>query len=432
MGDIVMKFQWKRAVIIGFGVITISVVWPIFNTYVPILLQAGNPLWNDGIAANAARGYDVRGFGLAPAFAFFIMTWDNILHALLAPWIGARSDHTWTRLGRRKPWLLFGVPLTLVGFLLIPIAPTLFLMIAGILLTNLGTALYRTPVTAWLSDLFPPEERSKASGVNNTMRGIAAIFVLMAGGILFERYGIGAPFLLAAAILLLATGIAVIGVSEPRSLAIEQPTQLDDHLPADTYGTHPKLTDDARNRFLILMVTFLAFTAFTALETGHSSFAVFALGISPGQAALYAGAFVLPYIAGSIPSAYLATLLARRQTIQIGLFLFALAGLFGFLSITNKTTYLFTLIICGLGAALIFVNLVALFLDTTRAQSAGAGMGQFVLTWQLGSILGPIGAGYLIEWSASQHFLFVYITVFMMLASLVLRRVTIASESRQK
>ncbi|MCB0189006.1 MAG: MFS transporter, partial [Caldilineaceae bacterium] len=364
------KFDWKRAFLIGFGTITISVIWPIFNTYVPILLQAGNPLWLGDATLNSARNTAVQGFGLAPVLAFFIMTWDNILHALLAQWIGARSDSTWTRFGRRKPWLLLGVPLALVGFLLIPIAPTLLLVITGILLTNLGTALYRTPIMAWLSDLFPPEQRSKASGVNNLMRGGTAILVLMVGGILFQRYGINAPFLFTALILLLATAIAAIGVNEPRRLAIDVTDAVDNANARVAQIVRASQTTGNRNRLLILLVTFLAFTAYTALETGHSSFAVFALGISPGQAALFAGAFVLPYIVGSVPSAYVATYLTRQYTIQIGLSIFALAGLFGYFFIATRATYLLTLVACGMGTALIFVNLVALFLDTSRSEAA--------------------------------------------------------------
>ena len=65
------------------------------------------------------------GFALAPSLAFFIMTWDNLLNIVVHPWAGVRSDHTWTRWGRRKPWILVGVPLAVTGLLALPLAPTL-------------------------------------------------------------------------------------------------------------------------------------------------------------------------------------------------------------------------------------------------------------------------------------------------------------------
>ena len=38
-----MPFNWKRTFVVGFGFLGISVIWPIFNNFVPIFLQAGNP-----------------------------------------------------------------------------------------------------------------------------------------------------------------------------------------------------------------------------------------------------------------------------------------------------------------------------------------------------------------------------------------------------
>ena len=50
----------------------------------------------------------------------FIMTWDNIINIFVQPWVGNRSDHTWNRFGRRKPWILIGLPIALLGFRLNP------------------------------------------------------------------------------------------------------------------------------------------------------------------------------------------------------------------------------------------------------------------------------------------------------------------------
>ena len=37
------RFPWGRTVLLGFGFLGISIIWPIFNQYVPLFLQAGNP-----------------------------------------------------------------------------------------------------------------------------------------------------------------------------------------------------------------------------------------------------------------------------------------------------------------------------------------------------------------------------------------------------
>src|SRR5439155_23706857 len=86
---------------------------------------------------------------------FFIMTWDNVINIVVHPWAGVRSDHTWTRWGRRKPWILVGVPLAVTGLIALPLVPTLAGVLGAILVTNLGRALFVPPMVAWLGDLFP-------------------------------------------------------------------------------------------------------------------------------------------------------------------------------------------------------------------------------------------------------------------------------------
>ncbi|MCI0580385.1 MAG: hypothetical protein L0331_29850 [Chloroflexi bacterium] len=39
-----MKLNWKQAVALGFGFAAIFLIWPVFNQFVPLFLQAGNPL----------------------------------------------------------------------------------------------------------------------------------------------------------------------------------------------------------------------------------------------------------------------------------------------------------------------------------------------------------------------------------------------------
>jgi maltose/moltooligosaccharide transporter len=88
------------------------------------------------------------------------MTWDNLINIVVHPWAGVRSDHTWTRWGRRKPWILVGVPLAVIGLIALPLAPTLAGVLLAILVTNVGRALFVPPMVAWLGDLFPAAQRS--------------------------------------------------------------------------------------------------------------------------------------------------------------------------------------------------------------------------------------------------------------------------------
>ena len=427
-----MSFNWKRAVLIGFGVITTGIIWPIFNSYVPIFLQAGHPLWEESLQATRHQGTHLVGFGLAPGLAFFIMTWDNILHAVLTPWIGASSDHTWTRFGRRKPWLLVGIPITLAGFLLIPLARTLPIIIAAIIIVNLGTAIYRAPIIAWLGDLFPPTQRSKASAVINVMRGVNAIAAFVLGGILFERFGRMSPFALGASILALSTLIAFVFVSEPKQLPMTHEPEGERQIGGTWLSIKNAWQSGNRDRRYVLLVVLFALMGFNALETGHSSFAVFELNVSPGRAALFAGVFALAYIGLSIPSGLLSEYIGRRRTIHVGLLLFTLTCLVGYLFIQESVGYLIVIGLCGVSAALIFINLLPLLLDTSNDQATGALTGLFVFIWQIASILGPVLVGYAIQFFASQRILLAFVSLSMMFAWLVMRKVSVEGPTTER
>src|SRR5262249_60851587 len=95
-------FRWRRALFLGLVSYAASLAGLVFDTFVPVLLQAGHPLWHNTIGLHApglhAPGLHAPlvGFALAPSLAFFIMTWDNLINIVVHPWAGVRSDHTWT------------------------------------------------------------------------------------------------------------------------------------------------------------------------------------------------------------------------------------------------------------------------------------------------------------------------------------------------
>jgi len=174
------RFPYAKTFLLGFGFFGISVIWPIFNNFVPIFLAE---------------------MGLRAALVGFVMTWDNYLNMFVQPIVGERSDHTRSRLGRRKPWMLVGAPIAATAFLLIPSLHTVIGIMLAILLTNLGMALFRSPTVALLGDLYLPEQRSTANGVINLMGGVGAIVAFLGGGALYA-FGRITPFLFGSLILL--------------------------------------------------------------------------------------------------------------------------------------------------------------------------------------------------------------------------------------
>src|ERR1700752_571943 len=216
-----MKFNYGKTFLLGFGFLGISIIWPIFNQFIPIFLQAGNPEFERQLLSKGLPIPDTAGFGLAPSLALFIMTWDNIINMFVQPWVGAKSDQTWNRFGRRKPWILAGAPIALLGFIFIPFAQTVLAMAAFILITNFGMALFRSPTVAWLGDLFEPNDRSKANGIINLMGGVGGLLAYSGGGILFNSFGRAAPFLAGVIAMTVALVVVLIFVKEPQQIPTE-------------------------------------------------------------------------------------------------------------------------------------------------------------------------------------------------------------------
>lgn len=405
-------FNYPKTLIVGFGFLGISIVWPIFNQFIPIFLQAGNPAF--------AGGTDVAGFGLAPSLALFIMTWDNLINVFVQPWVGARSDRTWNRFGRRKGWLLLGVPIAMVGFVLIPLAQTAVAIATYILITNIGMALFRSPTVAWLGDLFQPDDRSKANGIINLMGGIGGLLAFFGGGYLFNTYGRVAPFVGGAVVLLAAAVVAVLAVREPRQLALEPP--------AEDAGVLANLRDvwqsSNKSGLFVLLGILFWFMAFNALEAGLSSFAVFSLGLSPGTASIYAGSITIAFILTAVPAGLLGSKIGRRQTIQIGLVGLTILFALGYLIIQNTATFVAILVLSGIFWAFVNVNSLPLVYDYGDESRIGAYTGLYYFSSQLAAVLGPTLGGGLVDLLNDEYrWLWLFGGLFMALAWLVMRQV---------
>src|SRR5688572_14738082 len=152
------RINYGKTFLLGVGFFGVSVVWGVYNAFVPIFLS--------------------EKFGLAPQLIAFFMTLDNIAALFIQPPVGAWSDRLRSPLGRRIPFILIGAPITAIAFGLIPIAAALPLFVACTSTLLLSAALWRTPLVALMPDITPSEFRSQANGVINFMGGIGVIVAL--------------------------------------------------------------------------------------------------------------------------------------------------------------------------------------------------------------------------------------------------------------
>lgn len=412
------KFPYKKTFILGLGFLGISIVWPIFNSFIPIFLQAGNPEYERQLLEAGRELPKIVGFGLGPSLAFFVMTWDNLINVFVQPWAGSKSDSTWNRFGRRKPWILIGAPIAAIAFILIPFANTVLAIMVFILITNFGMALFRSPTVAWLGDLFPANQRSQANGVINLMGGLGAAVALFGGGILFDQFGKTAPFIVGAIFMIVVLSLALKFVKEPEKIetkAIEIKESVVDNLRSVWNGKN-------KNGVYVLLGILLWFMGYEALQTGLSSFSVFSLGLTPGQASMMTTLFAGSFILFAIPSGLIATKIGRKLTISIGLIGMSILFGIGFFIIDTSLSLGIILVLGGFCWALVNVNSLPMVYDYGEETKIGAYTGLYYFSSQTAAVLGPVLSGFLVESFGNEYrMLWVFSTVFLFLAFLAIR-----------
>jgi len=408
-----MKFSYGKTFLLGFGFLGISIIWPIFNQFIPVFLQAGNPDFERQLLAEGRAIPNIAGFGLAPGLALFIMTWDNILNMFIAPWAGTKSDRTWNRFGRRKPFILLGAPFALLAFVFVPVAQSVLAIAAFIFITNLGMALFRSPTVAWLGDLFRAEDRSKANGVINLMGGIGALLAYFGGGILFNQFGRSAPFIAGAIATAIALVIALLFVKESPSGASAEKEQQN----SVWHNVKILFANPDRSALFVLLSILFWFIGYSAFDAALSSFAVFTLGMKAGTASIYAGTMTVFFLLFAVPAGFLATRWGRERIIRVGLIGLVLSALLGFFIVQDAITMVIILLFAGAFWAMVNVNSLPLVYDHGDEKQIGAYTGLYYFSSQLAAVLGPTLLGFLVGALGNQYrWLWLFTTVFMALA----------------
>jgi MFS family permease len=399
------RFPYARTFILGFGFFGISIIWPLFNSLIPPMLED---------------------LGLSAIVVGFILTWDNIINMFVQPWVGSLSDRTRTRIGRRKPFLMLGAPMAALFFILVPFVRENFILIGtAILCTNIGMAIFRTPTVAYLGDLFRPEDRSKANGVINLMGGLGAAAALFGGGALY-KIGVPLPFIVGSGVMLLAIGVVLIFVHEPE-LEEEGPDQ--ESTPGLWDNIRQVASGPDKNGIYLLAAIFFWFVGWNAMEAFFTIYARSVLGIAVGTGTQMLTAFAATLVLFAIPSGLVATRIGRKPTILIGLSGMFLGLVVGFF-IRDSTMLLILLAIMGIFWAFVNINSLPMVYDLGGEESIGAYTGLYYFSSSAAAITGPILGGWLIDLT-SHSWLWVFSAIFLGLAAFSMTRIRVKERAQQ-
>lgn len=359
------SFSYSKIFFLGLGFMIITLTWSIYNAYVPPILER---LLLHLPYTDTAVG--------------FIMTFDNIAAILLIPWFGAMSDRTWTRFGRRMPYLLVSIPIAALFFMIIPFAgSSLATVIPVIIIMNIAMAAFRAPTIALMPDLTPSDKRSKANGIVNLMGGLGALIFYFG---FTKLMGVSMAFVVAGGIMIVILLILLATIREPREQFEEsekRPTGVIRSL-FEVIGEK-----EGSTRYLLFAI-FMWFIGWNGVETFFTLYGMEKWGIDESQAAFYLGFFSLSFLLMAIPSGFIATALGRKKTI--------LAGLVG-MSLMLGSFYFATPIVLAIGLlisggvfwALININSYPMVTDMAPLNKLGTYTGLYYFFSMLAAIIAP-------------------------------------------
>ncbi len=441
------RFSYLFTAIIGLGFFTTAITWVIYNVYIPTYLKA----------------YLRDVWGTLPIETFIIgsiMVLDNIIAVLMQPWIGHVSDRTWKKYGpnkkgRRMPFLIIGVPLAAVFFILIGVfgfdvfsnfESSIFLGFILLLLViggfNISMALYRSPVVSLMPDLVAKEYRSRGNGFINLLGGIGSLIGLFVFPMI-EKSNTILAYVFVSIILLVCLGILYFTIKEPEQLKDVEKKEHVKIFPAikETFKRKDK------SLLFILFAIFAWFFGYNVIETFFSNYGEDVLLMVPADISMIFGIVALAFIIFAFPAGLIAKKIGRRTTIQIGLGLIVtFLGISTIFSLLNlpalavRTTfigmdlpylallYAGCFFFIGIGWALVNINSIVIVWELTGKDNIGMATGIYYFFSAAAAITGPVIIGGILDLlnfgldladGEQYKFLFLFAVIFFLIAGIL-------------
>jgi MFS family permease len=468
-----MKFNYGKIFLLGFGFFGVSVIWGVYNAFVPIFL------------ANK--------FGLEPAFIGFFMTLDNIAALFIQPPVGAWSDRVRTKIGRRMPFIVIGAPIGAFVFGLIPLASVLPLFVACTTTLILSMAFWRTPVVALMPDITPSPKRSQANGIINFMGGIGAIISFLGGSALYKMNP-AFPFWLGSGLVIVAALLVLIFIKEPKEYEVQMDAPVNtfsgffkfmrEHVKEGLYGllavivvwagltvwfpeakfigaevgipafvglsvillllwfigfyayymAREPIQAREKSALRLLLAIFAWFVGYNAIEAFFTLYAVNHLGMDEADGARLLGHLSLFFVLFALVSGFIGGKFGRRRTIMVGIALLgALIAAMFFLppeTLTIQLTRLpvlgaipvisLFLMTAGIAWSLININSLPMVVDMVEDARIGTYTGLYYLFSTLAAIAGPNINGWIVQLTGKDYNNIMLVAPLFMLLALLL------------
>ena len=408
-----MRLNTKRTVLVGFAFLSICAFWQMYDNLIPKILT--------------------ETFGIGESISGVIMASDNVLALFLLPLFGGLSDKCTSKLGRRRPFILFGTIAAVILMMLLPILTdsyyaqpaawkvVCFIVGLGMLLISMGT--YRSPAVALMPDVTPKPLRSKANAIINLMGAVGGIIYLVITTFLYKTsadvYVSYLPlFAIVGGIMLVALAIVMFCVNEPKLVAEQkkyEEAHPEDTLTEVTENGEALPADVKKSLGFLLASISLWFIGYNGVTTWFSVYASEMWSMTLGQANTCLTIATAGAIVSYIPVGNIASRVGRRKTIRFGTLLlsgsFGLAFLYTMLSNAFSPLLYVLFILVGMAWAAINVNSLPMVVEMCKGSEVGKFTGLYYTFSMTAQIMTPIVAGWLLE-NVGYKTLFPYAAIF--------------------
>ncbi|MFX1325724.1 MAG: MFS transporter [Promethearchaeota archaeon] len=385
MSEITQKFNLKQTTLIGLAFFTTGIAWSMFNTQVNITL------------------FQYLGsYALVGAW----MAMDNIIGVFVQPFMGTLSDNTRTKLGRRMPYLIVGIPIAAIFFVMIstinPAQDPLWLLLLWMFFFNVSMASYRSQAVALMPDFVVPVNRSKGNAVINFMGGIGALVAYIFNRVLVP-ISLFLAFLAVAIIMVLALIVLLFTIKEKESYSYQLILETEEQTGEKIRDKKDKpnliesfkdiMSEEDKSTLFILLAIFAWFVGYQALEALFTVYGMDVLGLNRSDAGFMLLYVAIAFLLSALPAGILGSRIGRRLTIKIGLVLFILALIIGFIFQTEMVITII-LFIAGVGWGFININSIVIVWEMApTSKKIGTYTGVYYFFSFLAAIIGPFLVG---------------------------------------
>jgi maltose/moltooligosaccharide transporter len=164
----------------------------------------------------------LKSFGAPDLLTGLLSSTRSIEGVIIQPTVGAISDRIWTPFGRRRPFMLVGIPLSALFFLLAGFyAHTLLGLAIAIFLFSIFFNAAVDPYAALLADIASVRERRVLSGVSTGVQVLAqVIFLVIVSRAAADGQVPLWTYALVAAVMVISFGATIFGIKERREAVV--------------------------------------------------------------------------------------------------------------------------------------------------------------------------------------------------------------------